>query len=320
MKRTSRKPSFVVAVILVALLGSLSSARADDCSRAKEYYAKGTKLLNYEERRAAFQRAVEMCPSYAEAHNNLADALENLAGIGRGRNLDEKSISQGNALLEQAVKHYQKALELNRYLYQANIGLGEIYLGQGRYEPAADEFKSALDRDPGNERAKLGLEEARRCMARDESQGLKKSNDIITRVKDAPHGTAGRLMGVENHTVRDRESFNNILFAGWSAQVAPGEPTEQLNEIGIAMASPDLKDFSFVIEGHTNTVGGFEENMKLSWDRARSVKSYLVEKCRIDPSRLVVQGHGYTKTKVRPENAPANRRVEVVFLQQKAGR
>lgn len=46
------------------------------------------------------------------------------------------------------------------------------------------------------------------------------------------------------------------------------------------------------IEGHTDTIGGDAANGKLSLERAKAVKHWLVESMRIDPERLVVIGHG----------------------------
>jgi len=57
-------------------------------------------------------------------------------------------------------------------------------------------------------------------------------------------------MGVEDYTVKDRQSFDNILFKGHSAQIIAGE---QLDEIAKALKSDDLGNFQFIIEGHTNT-------------------------------------------------------------------
>jgi len=304
--------------IIFLLFGSLANVFAEDCFRARELYARGAKLLNYEERKAVFQKAVDLCPSYAEAHCNLADALENLGVL--KKHFHEKSLSDGNALLDEAVKHYQKAIELKSSMYQPHLGLAEIYLGQARYALAAEEFKKVCDLDPGNERARAALDKIKEILSREPQQGLRKSSDIIGRAKDSRQDPSDRTMGVEDHTVRDRESFENILFAGWSAQIASGEPTEQVDEIGEALSSPDLAEFDFVVEGHTNIVGEFDENMRLSWDRSRSVKNYLVKKFGIDPGRLVVQGFGYTRPKVSPDNDPRNRRVEIVFLQKNAGK
>ncbi|MCX5861520.1 MAG: tetratricopeptide repeat protein [Deltaproteobacteria bacterium] len=318
VKNISERVCYVFFSIIFLLSGSLANAFAEDCSRARELYTRGTKLLNYEERKAVFQKAVDLCPSYAEAHCNLADALENQGVL--KKHFDEKSLSQGNALLDEAVKHYQKAIELKNSMYQPHLGLAEIYLGQARYALAAEEFKKVCDLDPGNERARSTLERIKEILSREPQHGLRKSDDIITRAKDSHQAPDDRTMGVEDHTVRDRESFENILFAGWSAQIAPGEPTEQVDEIGEALSSPALAGFDFVVEGHTNIVGSFDKNMNLSWDRSSSVKNYLVKKFRIDPGRLVVQGFGYTRPKVSPDNDPRNRRVEIVFLQKNAGK
>ena len=67
------------------------------------------------------------------------------------------------------------------------------------------------------------------------------------------------------------------------------------------------------IEGHTSDDGSFNANMRLSNERAETVKKYLVRK-GVDPSRLTSQGFGPTKplneSKTEQERA-LNRRVEL---------
>jgi len=46
------------------------------------------------------------------------------------------------------------------------------------------------------------------------------------------------------------------------------------------------------LEGHTDSIGTDEYNMKLSQRRAQSVKKYLVDKFGIDPARLSTVGYG----------------------------
>jgi len=96
----------------------------------------------------------------------------------------------------------------------------------------------------------------------------------------------------------------------------PGEPTDQLQEIGKALASQELQSFSFVVEGHANKVDTAELNMRLSLDRAKAVRDYLVKNFRIDPSRLIIQGFGFNRPRFQPETDEKNRRVEIVFLQK----
>lgn len=50
-----------------------------------------------------------------------------------------------------------------------------------------------------------------------------------------------------------------------------------------------------VLEGHTDSIGSEEYNMKLSQRRAESVKTYIVEKFNIAASRLSTIGHGESK-------------------------
>jgi outer membrane protein OmpA-like peptidoglycan-associated protein len=67
------------------------------------------------------------------------------------------------------------------------------------------------------------------------------------------------------------------------------------------------------IEGYTSSDGDFNTNMKLSNERAETVKNYLIKK-GVDPSRLTSQGFGPTKPlnegKTEKERA-LSRRVEL---------
>lgn len=68
------------------------------------------------------------------------------------------------------------------------------------------------------------------------------------------------------------------------------------------------------IEGHTDLIGGDEFNIRLSKQRAESVKNYLVQSMRMDPDRIITRGFGRTQPLVATgdadEQAP-NRRVEI---------
>jgi OOP family OmpA-OmpF porin len=71
-----------------------------------------------------------------------------------------------------------------------------------------------------------------------------------------------------------------------------------------------------LIEGHTDNIGGYEYNMKLSQRRAESVLNYLVEKYGIDRSRLNAKGFGYTRRVAynsTPEGRQQNRRINVII-------
>lgn len=71
-----------------------------------------------------------------------------------------------------------------------------------------------------------------------------------------------------------------------------------------------------LVEGHTDNIGGYEYNMKLSQRRAESVVNYLVEKYGIDRSRLNAKGFGYSRRvayNTTPEGRQKNRRINVII-------
>jgi OOP family OmpA-OmpF porin len=71
-----------------------------------------------------------------------------------------------------------------------------------------------------------------------------------------------------------------------------------------------------VIEGHTDDVGGYELNMKLSRERAENVVNYLVANFGIDRSRLSAKGYGYTRRiayNTTPEGRQKNRRIDAII-------
>ncbi len=48
-----------------------------------------------------------------------------------------------------------------------------------------------------------------------------------------------------------------------------------LDELGVALVSPQLRERTFIVGGHTDADGTDEANLQLSLNRARAVKGYL---------------------------------------------
>jgi outer membrane protein OmpA-like peptidoglycan-associated protein len=72
------------------------------------------------------------------------------------------------------------------------------------------------------------------------------------------------------------------------------------------------------ISGHTDSQGDSHDNQKLSENRAKAVKEYLVSK-KIDPDRIKCKGYGETKpiaSNDMEETRRLNRRVEFVILKR----
>ncbi len=90
---------------------------------------------------------------------------------------------------------------------------------------------------------------------------------------------------------------------------------QELLALGQALASPDLRPYSYLIAGHTDGVGQPAYNQALSERRAAAVRSFLIETFPIAPHRLVSIGFGQERLKLPADpRAAVNRRVEVLLI------
>jgi len=106
---------------------------------------------------------------------------------------------------------------------------------------------------------------------------------------------------------------NEIRFDVNKSTLKP-ESMGAINEIYILMNdNPGLK---FSVEGHTDSQGDDAFNMKLSEERANTVKNTLI-KMGISADRLTSKGWGESKpisNNASPEDMANNRRVEFVKI------
>ncbi len=79
-----------------------------------------------------------------------------------------------------------------------------------------------------------------------------------------------------------------------------------------SLMRPELKGMKFVIEGHTDSIGGRDYNIDLSRRRAQAVADYLVT-LGVSRDRLDIRGYGFDKPLPgMSASAQQNRRVEAV--------
>lgn len=103
----------------------------------------------------------------------------------------------------------------------------------------------------------------------------------------------------------------NLYFTQSTAVLLPtSRPT--LNALaGMLRQQPTMR---LEVAGHTDNVGDAALNLRLSEQRARVVRQYLIQQ-GIDSARLVAHGYGGTRPVADnrdPQQRPRNRRVEVV--------
>jgi outer membrane protein OmpA-like peptidoglycan-associated protein len=109
-------------------------------------------------------------------------------------------------------------------------------------------------------------------------------------------------------------SLSGILFDVGRATLKPASQITVAKLAGILMVFPNM---NLSIEGHTDSTGSSDLNMRLSADRARSVYEFLLGQ-GISNSRMRYQGFG-PDNPIAPNdtetNRAKNRRVEVVLTQ-----
>jgi outer membrane protein OmpA-like peptidoglycan-associated protein len=108
-----------------------------------------------------------------------------------------------------------------------------------------------------------------------------------------------------------------ITFDYNSADISrQAEPAVQA--LGKALSNPSLRGSTFMVAGHTDAAGGESYNQDLSERRADAIKRVLVTRYGLAADDLVTVGYGKSMPKdAANPMAPANRRVQVVNMQNK---
>lgn len=105
-----------------------------------------------------------------------------------------------------------------------------------------------------------------------------------------------------------------IEFDFAQASLTP-ESRRDLSELAYAFNDPEFVQLRFIIEGHTDSIGSPDANLRLSDRRARSVFVYLTES-GVAPGRLQTVGYGQSRPLPGiPSSDGRNRRVEFVVVQ-----
>ncbi|MDP8981363.1 MAG: OmpA family protein [Acidobacteriota bacterium] len=106
--------------------------------------------------------------------------------------------------------------------------------------------------------------------------------------------------------------MSDVLFDSGRYTLKPGAREKLARLAGIVLGHPGL---NLEVEGHTDSVGGDDYNMRLSENRANTVREFLVTQ-GINAGNVTAKGFG--KTMPVADNATAsgrqmNRRVELVI-------
>ena len=111
----------------------------------------------------------------------------------------------------------------------------------------------------------------------------------------------------------DKPKIDIAIFFDYNSDVIGPKAVGAVNELGVALLSPTLKNSTILLNGHTDAAGSPDYNLALSHRRAQSVRKYLINTFKIPEDRLLVAGFGFERLKLADQPlAGENRRVEVV--------
>lgn len=138
---------------------------------------------------------------------------------------------------------------------------------------------------------------------------------LIGRKMDKKAAEAAKIAGAQVEQVQDsnglsavKVTFDSGILFGFNSSTLSNPAKQSLREFaGILKSDPTL---DIAIVGHTDKVGSYEANQKVSANRAYAVENYL-QSCGVSPSQFKsVKGVGYSEYNeaLTPEQ---NRNVEV---------
>lgn len=149
------------------------------------------------------------------------------------------------------------------------------------------------------ERARLEAEQAKRDKAEMQQRLFVSLSEILETRREA----RGLIV-----------SLSDVLFDFNKASLKPGAREKLAKLAGILLAYPG--NYRIEIEGHTDAVGTDEYNLKLSQDRAESVRYFIVQSGLAENRILGTRGFGEIRpvaSNDTPEGRQMNRRVEIVI-------
>jgi outer membrane protein OmpA-like peptidoglycan-associated protein len=209
------------------------------------------------------------------------------------RNAEERE----RTLREQLDAERQKAAEQQK---QAEIDrLSRELEAQRR---AAEEAIQAAEREKAALETARRTEEARRQAA---EQQARAQTELLVRLQQIEKSARSEARGIVLTLP------GNVYFATGRSDLQPGIRAHLAQIAGALATAPDRH---VLIEGHTDSTGRAEFNMKLSQLRAESVKAVLIGN-GVSPDRIEVHGYGATKPLAdnkTPAGRSQNRRVEIV--------
>lgn len=239
---------------------------AGDCMSVIELYNRATMTMDMQARERLFKEALALpCTDntiLAMIQNNLGDTYEN------------------TNRLDQAIREYNKAIELSPKFPIPYFSLGDVHSKMGKHDTAKQYYNKYWNLVSFKTRSQLidtlSLRSAKRAV-------------LILPIPSTD------------------------LYFDFNESTLTEKSRNQLEELLAAITGNELHDYTFVLRGHTFDVGPDAYNQNLSEMRAESVKKWLVAH-GVPATHLMTRGFGMKSPiadSTTEEGKRLNRRVEI---------
>src|SRR5688572_10265752 len=257
--------------------------------------------LNAEQRRLAAVREQEAVSraQAEEARRRQAELdAQNATAARQAAELDAQNAAAARQAAErqsqEAAARAQAALAEQEAAQRAKADADRARADAESARAQADAARRDAEAQAANARQLTAQAEQEKAQLRDQ---LRQQLNVILETRETARGLIVNL--------------SDVLFDTARHELKPGAREKLARVSGILSAHPGLK---MEIEGHTDSVGTDEYNLRLSERRAESVRSYLVSQ-NIAPAMVTSIGFGESKPVATNDTAAGrqqNRRVELI--------
>ena len=150
-------------------------------------------------------------------------------------------------------------------------------------------------------------------MLKAKKEGYFTTSEVLDLSKDKRFRAIRRTLLLVKIEPGQKITMREVLFQQSQYELEPGASSERDQVVAMLDKYPTME---LLVEGHTDNQGEWDLNMKLSEDRVRVVKEYLMAK-GIGDNRIQTKAWGPSKpvaSNTNEEKRKLNRRVEFTIL------
>jgi outer membrane protein OmpA-like peptidoglycan-associated protein len=252
-----------------------------------------------EQRLASERKAAEDQVSAAKSEAERQTSLRALADTERRQAMEREAEARRNAQHEAQLRSWAETqqAELAQARKDAELMLAKT---QGELSATRESAAKIQAEKEAADRRLADAEVARKASEQERAELRIQIREQLNKVLQTRDSARGLIV-----------NMSDVLFDTAQYTLKPGAREKLAKVSGILLAHPDLK---VQVEGHTDSIGGDEYNQKLSENRAKAVRDFLVGE-GVTADSVTSAGFGKTRPVATNDTAAGrqqNRRVELV--------